>query len=252
MKQAPRATVLHVYGVVGATSPAVPGVLGRRGAPVRRVRHGPVALLVSDLPSKSRLGRADLLDHAHVLEQVAERECVLPMRFGVQAENEEDLHAQVKDARTWASLLRRFAELIQLSVHATHRDDEALREVLRREPALLKRRKQLRNQDVWEEQANKIELGKQVAAALEILRQEDAVAVLDQLMPVAEEAAERTESGYVLRASFLVKRTRRKAFDRAVTKVQRELPRLDLLYLGPQPPWAFLDVEEASEPSWGS
>ena len=81
---------LHVYGVVSAATP-LPGVLrGRREAPVRLVVHGDLAAVVSEVDADARIRRDDLLTHARVLESLVEGATVLPMRFGVIVENDEE------------------------------------------------------------------------------------------------------------------------------------------------------------------
>jgi Gas vesicle synthesis protein GvpL/GvpF len=245
--------VLHVYGLVEAASPSLRGLRGRQGNPVRRIRHGPVAVLVSELDESARLKRQDLLAHAHVLERIADRQAVLPMRFGVKAQSEQDLRLRVRDTAAWAALLRRFTGLVQVSIEAAHLEEEALRELIRRDPVLLELRERIASEDEWRGHAYKVQLGERVAHALEALRREDASTLLHHFVPLAREFAERAAPGQVLSASFLVEREQRNAFDAAVTRAQETLPWVQLRYLGPQPPWAFVDVTPpGNEAAWDS
>ena len=52
--------------------------------------------------------------------------------------------------------------------------------------------------------------------------------------------------------ALLVERDRRADLDRAVSELSGEVAeRLQLRYVGPQPPYAFLDSVETEERSWG-
>ena len=245
---------LHVYGLVEADSPTLPKLRGRQDGLVRRVRHGPIDALVSELDTTARLGRKDLLAHAHVLEHVAARQSVLPMRFGVIARDEEELRKQLPQVSEWAALLRRFAGLVQVSVDAAHLEGEAIRELIRRDPRLLDLRddQELGPDDV-RTHARRVQLGELIFHGLEALRLEDGALLHERLAPLAHAMAVHTAQGQVFGASFLVERKRRSVFDAAVARVQQELPRIELHYVGPQPPWSFIEQPAAAgEPTWAS
>ena len=74
---------VHLYGVIAADADLSTELEGRGGAPVRAVADERLAVLVSDLDDEARVGRSDLLSHAHVLEAVAEAETVIPVQFGM-------------------------------------------------------------------------------------------------------------------------------------------------------------------------
>ena len=63
---------VHLYGVIAADADLPMELEGRAGAPVRAVGDDRLAVLVSDLDDETRVGRSDLLTHAHVLEAVAD------------------------------------------------------------------------------------------------------------------------------------------------------------------------------------
>lgn len=243
---------LHVYGVVRATSRLPMDLHGRQGAPVRRVRHGPIGLLVSELDPSKRLTRQDLVAHAHVLERIADRQSVLPMRFGVEADSEAALLHHVVDADEWGTRLHRFDGLVQVSIDAMHREEAAIREVARRDPAISQLKQRLGPADDGRDRPVRLELGERVSHGLEGLRREDAAALMRWLQPFAREVVDRTQEGQLLQAAFLVERRRREEFDAAVAAAREELPRIDIRYVGPQPPWAFLEHAPEGEGAWAS
>src|SRR4029079_15990033 len=76
-------TATYVYGLVSSDTELPPDLsgLGPSGRGTT-VTHQRVAAIVSDVPTDRPLGtRQDLMAHERVLDTVAERTAVLPMRF---------------------------------------------------------------------------------------------------------------------------------------------------------------------------
>ena len=243
---------LHVYGVVSATIP-LPGVLrGRREAPVRLVVHGDLAAVVSEVDADARIRRDDLLTHARVLESLVEGATVLPMRFGVIVENDEEARNILEAGESGlTALLQSFDGLVQLTVKAHHDQDEALKHLLRERPELRLLRDQTGKGP--ESYSGRLRLGEAIAAGLETLASSDAAMLHDQLMGIAESIvlAEVTGQNQVLNAALLVRRSARTRTDEAIARLSRTLPdRLRLRYIGPQPPYSFVDGELTGEPVW--
>lgn len=124
------------------------------------------------------------------------------------------------------------------TVRAAYEEEPALREVVSRDPTLAG------SDD--RSAAEQLAHGEAVAAALAQLRAEDEDHVVQALAPGAEMVVvEDVEGVYeVARLFFLVRRDRRAAFDEAVSGLRAEAPeRLRIRYVGPQPPYAFLDQQ---------
>ena len=243
---------LHVYGVVSATIP-LPGVLrGRREALVRLVVHGDLAAVVSEVDADARIRRDDLLTHARVLESLVEGATVLPMRFGVIVENDEEARNILEAGESGlTALLQSFDGLVQLTVKAHHDQDEALKHLLRERSELRLLRDQTGKGP--ESYSARLRLGEAIAAGLETLVSSDAAMLHDQLMGIAESIvlAEVTGQNQVLNAALLVRRSARTRTDEAIARLSRTLPdRLRLRYIGPQPPYSFVDGELTGEPVW--
>jgi hypothetical protein len=240
---------LHLYGVVAADADLPRGLVGRADAEVRTVSDERLAVLVSDVDEQARVGRADLLAHAHALEAVAEDCTVIPVQFGVLIPDDETVRRELLGARgdRTAALLGAFEGLVQLTVTARYDNEEtALREVVRRDPTL-------RGNPAGDVQS-KMRLGEAVAAALEELRAEDADVVVQRLSPHARAVAfNDVRDAYTATSmALLVDRKERAGLDRAVADLRRELgSRLTLRYVGPQPPYAFLESVETEVSAWG-
>lgn len=245
---------VHVYGVTAADA-AHPPLEGRQDAQVRLVRDNGLAAIVSDVDADAPAGRKDLLAHAHVLEWFAGQGNVLPMRFGVVMPSDDAVREELleDDRDSLSDLLATFDGLIQLTVQAFHHEDAALREVLRRHPRLRQARDQLRAFPEGSVPEREMELGQAVADALEDLKEDDRNLILDRLAGLARAVSSNDVSGIheVANVAFLVERAGRESFDEAVGALGRALDdRLRLRYVGPQPPYSFLEAAEEGTLRW--
>jgi Gas vesicle synthesis protein GvpL/GvpF len=244
---------LHVYGVVSAATP-LPGVLrGRREAPVRLVVHSDLAAVVSEVDADDRIRRDDLLAHARVLESLVGASTVLPMRFGVIVETDEAVVRNVLEPGEsgLTALLHSFDGLIQLTVKASYDQDQALKHLLHERSDLRELRDQTGKGPAF--YPAQLRLGEAIAAGLETLVSSDAAMLYDQLSGIAERMVlgDVTGRNQVLNAALLVQRSARIRTDEAIARLSRTLPdRLRLRYIGPQPPYSFVDGELAGEPVW--
>jgi Gas vesicle synthesis protein GvpL/GvpF len=244
---------VHLYGIVSGDTSLPEDVRGRQGAVPRLVRSNRPAAIVSDVDPEARIGREDLLAHAHVLEAVVEDSTVLPMRFGVVLDSDDDVAEQVLRAgeERLLSLLAEFDGLQQLTVKAVHDEEEVLRTVLAENTDVQAFRDSMAARG--ETYQGKLELGRLVAGGIEVVERMDAASLVDELAPLArdikiEDSSKRRD---VLDAALLVSRDDRSRVDAAIAKLGSELPRrLRLRYVGPQPPYAFVDAALAGEQMW--
>ena len=244
---------LHVYGVVAATTP-LPGALrGRQQAPVRLVVDGDLAAVVSEIDAEARVRPDDLLAHARVLETLVEGSTVLPMRFGVIVETDEGVAHNILEAgeNRLTSLLNSFDGLVQLTVKAYHVEEHALRDLLHERPEI----RRLRDQAATGPSSyhSQLRLGETIAVGLDALASADASMLSEQLSGLAERIAlgDVTGKNQVLDAALLVQRAARTRTDEGIARLSRTLPdRLQLRYIGPQPPYSFVDGELAGDPVW--
>lgn len=241
--------VLHVYGIVPASAVLPDRLVGRAGAPVHVVADERLAVLVTDVDEEARVGRADLLAHAHALEELAATMTVLPVQFGMLMPDEDTVRRELLGPRGdhAAALLRALDGHVQVTVAARYDEGAALRDVVRREPSL---RAAVDPADLQ----GRMRLGEAVAAALEQLRAEDVDHLVRRLSPHAVAVArnEVRDAYDVVNLALLVRRDRRTALDHEVTTLREEQNgRLQLRYIGPQPPYAFLEHVEVEESAWG-
>jgi hypothetical protein len=247
---------VHLYGVTTPDAGPPSGVRGRQDGELRLVSDDALAVIVSDVDENAPAGRKDLLAHAHVLEAYADRANVIPMQFGIALPDDDTVREQVleRDRDSLEHLLQAFDGLLQLTVQVFHQEEPALREVLRRRPDLVAARERMRSFPEAATPAAQVELGQAVAAALEELQDEDRAMLLDELAPLCRAVAENDTSGAheVLHAAFLLDRDVQPAFDEAVAALRSaHEARMRIRYVGPQPPYSFLEPMRNGELAWG-
>lgn len=246
---------VYLYGVTVPGVRPLPDVKGRQEAAVRLVSDDRLAVLVSDVHGEPHAGRKDLLAHAHVLEAYVEDNTVVPMQFGIALPDDDAVRQQVLEAQgeEIGDLLDAFHGLVQLTVQAFHDEEWALRQALERDPRLVEMRDQLQGLPEPAAQDGQVRLGQAVAAVLQDLEEQDADAVLERLAPLARAVAQNDAGAAheVLNAAFLVERDARSAFDAAVGELREDVgSAMRIRYVGPQPPYAFLDAARNGELAW--
>jgi hypothetical protein len=266
-------TSLLLYGVVRGEHPLpdqLPLGAGDPPGPIRLIRDGPVAAVVSQVEDPVRLADEDAGRHLDVLVELLAGGPVLPLRLGSVAPDEEAVRAEVlAPART--QLRQRLDALDGLvEVHVDADEDEltAIRAVLDANPSLAGARG---GTDV----GSRMALGERVADGVVARRVEQGAQLLDELRPFCLADAPRGPTGGpedpVLRWAFLVHGDARRrtgtaqgpapdltSFDQAVDRARRDHPQLVIEYVGPLPAFHFVGsvgtFEAADEPAhsrWG-
>ena len=244
----------HVYGVTRTDVVLPDGLEGLYDAPVTTVAEDGVTALVSECPDVPTARRAELMAHARVLEQVVETETVLPMQFGMCMPDEQTVRHDllVTYRPRLGTLLDQLDGTVQLTVKVVYREDDALRAVLQGSPRLLQMRDRLASIPADAAHFKQAEFGQLVAAELERMGSRDGSDILGALAPLCLAHAEgRHLSPYhILNTAFLVRREARTRFDEAVGTIAEQWNEVGTVrYLGPQPPYSFVDLE-AGDPAW--
>ena len=245
---------LHVYGVARADVVLPDGLQGLYDTAVTTVGDDGLAALVSECSESPTARRAELMAHASVLEQVIATETVLPMQFGMCMPDEQTVRHDllVTHRPRLMTLLTELDGTVQLTVKVVYREDDALREVLHRSPRLLRMRDKLASIPADAAHFKQAEFGQEVAAELEHMGSRDGSDILGALAPLCLAHAEgRHLSPYhILNTAFLVRREARTRFDEAVGAIAEQWNEVGTVrYLGPQPPYSFVDLE-AGDPAW--
>ncbi|MDO0910384.1 GvpL/GvpF family gas vesicle protein [Streptomyces sp. DT2A-34] len=235
----------YVYGITARSHPDLPKDLGGVGDPPRPVRvlkEGALAALVSDAPEELRPKRKELLAHSNVLAEAGAAGCVLPMRFGSVAPDDHTVTGVLAEREEhYKERLRALDGKVEYNVKATHAEEAVLHRVLAENPEI-RAMTQANRQSGGGTYEERLRLGEMVAAAVKAQEAEDATDVQHTLQPVADAVSVGPEStGWLANVSFLVARDSAETFMTAVEQLRKGHPHLDLRVNGPLPPYSFVE-----------
>lgn len=263
----------YLYGIVrwpvpwerpgpsrGTKSPAEAGPLGAGVGdppkPVAVLRHRDLAAVVSNVATGEvggadvRALRHDMKAHSGVLNRLIElgAPSVLPVRFGVVLPTPKALVERLLDPQypVLVGYLDRLQGAAEVSLKVTYIEERVLREVVAEQPRIARRAGAVpRGRPGPEQYQSKIEIGRQVAAALRERQERDGKWLLAALRPAVRDArANKPASDLtVLNASFLVEKAGLPKFDKALETLNAEvghLMRFDCV--GPLPPYSFAEL----------
>lgn len=158
----------YVYGIIASTHPAVPEHLSGVGeGPLRVLKAGDLAAVVSDAPEGLRPKRRELLAHQNVLGEVGAEGCVLPMRFGSVAPDDDAVTDVLTErAEHYKERLRALDGRVEYNVKANHVEEAVLHHVMAVNPEVraLAEANRKSNGGSYDD---KIRLGEMVAGAVQ-------------------------------------------------------------------------------------
>ncbi|MEV5438609.1 GvpL/GvpF family gas vesicle protein [Streptomyces sp. NPDC052682] len=246
----------YVYGIIRASHPSLPEDLGGIGAPprpVRVLRQGELAALVSDAPDQMRPKRRDLLAHQQVLAEAGAGGVVLPMRFGSAAADDDTVTAVLAErAEHFLERLRALDGTAEYNIKANHKEEAVLRLIMADHDDI-RSLAQANREAGGGTQEQKIRLGEMIAAAVQARETADAELLRQALEPRAEAVSAGPQStGWLANLSFLVDRGSAEQFLAAVEELRRQHPHLDLRVNGPLPPYSFVDTPASQQAEGGT
>ncbi|WP_030219768.1 GvpL/GvpF family gas vesicle protein [Streptomyces sp. NRRL WC-3626] len=235
----------YIYGITATSHPGLPegvGGVGDPSLPVRVLREGGLAALVSDAPEGLRPKRRELLAHQNVLSEAGAAGCVLPMRFGSVAPDDGSVTAVLAErAEHYEERLRALDNRVEYNVKANHVEDAVLHHVMAGNPEI-RALAEANRQSGGGSYEQKIQLGEMVAAAVKAKEAEDARTLEGVLEPEADAVSVGPEStGWLANVSYLVPRDTAGEFLEAVERARKDLPHLEVRLNGPLPPYSFVE-----------
>lgn len=188
--------------------------------------------------------RRDLRAHEQAVRTAMESGTILPVSFGTIFDDDRQLIDELLEphADEFADLLDRFEGLVELTLKAEFVEDAVIRRLLERDLELR----------AWRDSANhaggeeQIAFGQALAAAVEDEALVAAEGILARLRPLAADVwlANRPPGTGVLKASFLVDRSRVEEFDSAVEELgSQRAGVIEFDYVGPVPPYSFVNLD---------
>ncbi|MEU6996423.1 GvpL/GvpF family gas vesicle protein [Streptomyces sp. NPDC046465] len=242
----------YVYGIASSSHPALPDGMegiGRPACPVRVLKNGELAAIVSDAPEDLKPKRRDLLAHQNVLSEAGAAGSVLPMRFGSLAPDDETVVSVLGErAGHYEERLHALDGRVEYNVKATHNEEAVLHQVLADNPELRAMVEANQRQGGGSHE-QKLQLGEMITTNVRARETSDAHEVRRALEPAAEAVGDGPEgTGWLANVSFLVDRKSSETFLAAVEELKSAQPHLEVRVHGPLPPYSFVDPGPA-EPS---
>lgn len=235
----------YVYGITASSHPALPkdmGGIGDPPRPVRVLKQGELAALVSDAPEGLRPKRKELLAHSNVLAEAGAAGCVLPMRFGSIAPDDDTVTSVLAErAEHYKERLRALDGKVEYNIKASHAEEAVLHRVLSENPEI-RAMTEANRQAGGGTYEQRLRLGEMVVAAVKAQEAEDAADVQHTLEPAADAVSVGPDStGWLANVSFLVNRDSAETFLAAVEQLRKGHPHLELRVNGPLPPYSFVE-----------
>ena len=238
----------YVYGVAAAPCDA-PDRRGIDGARTRVLTGTDLCAVVATAEyDVVEAGRANLMAHSDVLQDVVAARTVVPMRFGTLLSDDDAVRGELLEARRaeLGSLLRAVDGHVELSLKVYYVEDVVLSEILSTDRSIARLRETVKSLPDDASYFQRIRLGELVARELVRRRAADADAVATRLAPLANasEAEDERPELMVMKGSFLVSRDAIEEFRAAVDDLATASGgRMIFKLVGPIPPYSFVEFK---------
>jgi hypothetical protein len=212
------------------------------------VRSGELAAFVSDsAESRYDVSRQNLLTHQRVLEEILAFTEVIPAQFGLVTSSDALVRESLLEARHDELLetLEHIGGRVELGLKVFWKKETVFEEIVAGRDDIRALRDAAGTHPEGAARLDQIRLGQLVEKAMAALRTSDAEEILELLEPLCVDFKTNTllTDMMVLNAAFLVEREREARFDAAVNAIaERSGARLLLKYVGPLPPFDFVDL----------
>lgn len=227
--------------------------MGGPGVEIRTVECGDLVAVVSDAPLAAyNITRENLVAHQRVVDTSMRRADVLPVAFGTVARDDRDVREKLL-LREHDGLQEHLAYVqgrAELGLKVLWNRDALFEEIVAERDDIRALRDRVGKRPEDTAYFERIQLGELTNAAIAEKRGRDAEIVLDGLRPLAVDLEENRllTDLMILNASFLVDRDRIRDFDSRVRRLgEVHADRLVFQYVGPLPPYSFVNISVSWE-----
>jgi hypothetical protein len=246
----------YLYGVIRqptSRSRLTADVLGTGvGEPPAKVRILPyqqIAAVVSTASGQIgeeggiRAMRRDMAAHAAVQSRVMAVRTILPARFGMLVPDDREVIATLLEPQLDQLLedLQRLRGMSELKLSADYVESDVIARVVKSDPQLAR----LARQSALASHTQRIDFGRQIAAAIQQRREQDTQWLLESLRPLVRQIVvdDAPSDLSVLRASLLAPTAQIDEVAAALARLADEAAGiLRLSCVGPLPPYSFVQV----------
>ncbi|MGJ5724129.1 GvpL/GvpF family gas vesicle protein [Brevibacterium sp. H602] len=236
----------YLYGIVRAGAELPTGPDGVQGNALALVESGAVAAVVTELADSGMLGTPEALqNHSVVLDELAEKQPVLPLAFGTVVPGDTDIAEEVlaPQAEAFAEALEQLSGCTQFTLRITFDRDAILREIVSGSPEVAELRERISGTSEDETRNERIRLGEIVVTTMESWRRTEAPPILEQIRSATVETAMREvgQAEDVAEVAVLVRRDAIDEFDSVIEELaEANRERMRFRLIGPQAPYDFV------------
>jgi len=240
----------YIYCIIGTNEDRNFGPIGigGRGDIVSTICYQGLAMVISNTPmTKYVLSRENLTAHIKVIEEVMKDYTVLPVRFCTIAANTEEIYSLLGKRHTeFKNLLRDMDNKIEMGLKAIWKDmSKIFAEIVEENRGIKRLKSRIMKKTPEKSYADKIEVGKLVQSALIAKKAEEGEAIIELLKRIAVDFRlnETATDSMLLNAAFLIDSGREKEFDNLMEDLDTKYgDRIRFKYVGPVPPYNFVDI----------
>lgn len=191
--------------------------------------------------------RENILAHNHVLEEIMKENLLLPVSFGIIAENEEKVIELLR--QTYSEFKRELKKLkgkIELGIKVFWEKDAVIKEIESGGKDFQEFRKRVGFSSAKEVKNTQLEVGKLVESTVIKWERKYARKIYSFLKEIAEDSCVNKPFGIkmLLNSSFLVDKDKEKDFDKRVNELAKKYEnKLKFKYVGPIPPYNFVNIK---------
>ncbi|MFE7775213.1 GvpL/GvpF family gas vesicle protein [Streptomyces sp. NPDC057445] len=235
---------VYVYSIAGEEHPLrLEGVTGVGDPPaaLRTVTEGSLHAVVSDAPADLRPKRRDVTAHQEVQDRLMADGTVLPLRFGLTAEDDEAVRVALKDqAAEFMDRLQALEGCAEYNLKVSQDEEALLRQVLEDSIVARELNDEIRSGTAGPDAS--LALGELVAGEVQARQEALATGVIEALRPFAREQEVSQPTGNdFLNVSFLIGEDQEEMFLTTELSVSNQMGEdFEFRLNGPLPPYSFV------------
>lgn len=223
------------------------GIKGMDGGKVYTISYNNLSAVVSDSEIKEYpLTKENLLTHQKTIEEIMKNYTVLPVAFGIIAEDGTTIKEKLLKFK-YAELLENISSLdnkIVMGLKGLWLDmAKTFQELVDENPDIKRLKEQNGNAILDRDQT--IEIGKLVGASLALKKEEEKEQILKTFKEIADDFKENQIFGdqMLFNTVFLVSKRKARLFDQKARNLDKKYNgRIHFKYVGPIPPFDFVKI----------
>jgi hypothetical protein len=222
------------------------GAIENEDGDVFTINYKDISAIVSEAEIKQyRPTRKNNLAHEMNIEMVMRENNVLPFRFGIVANNKDEILKLLKEKYdSFSRLLKTISNRIEIGVKVSYPNmNDILSFIGETNPSIVQLKKEKRN--IAGNQNMIIDVGKIIEHELNEISIKYKDSIYDILSKFATKSviSENISQEMILNASFLIEKEKENDFESLVHKLDEENEgKLNFKYAGPFPPYSFVKL----------